>query len=164
GFGGQSFMPEVLDKVRTLREEIDRRRLDVLIQIDGGIDARTIGESAAAGCDVFLAGAAVYGAPDPDAMIETPRAAARDARARPESAEGREARSGSGSDPPWHWQSRCPAARSGRRPPTRRWARSCSTRPGISSVAVPPSPRAAVTPRRSRSTRRATGPGAGRSW
>ncbi|HJC29516.1 MAG TPA: ribulose-phosphate 3-epimerase [Candidatus Dietzia intestinipullorum] len=81
GFGGQSFMPEVLDKVRTLREEIDRRRLDVLIQIDGGIDARTIGESAAAGCDVFVAGSAVYGAPDPDAMIETLRAGARDARA-----------------------------------------------------------------------------------
>ncbi len=81
GFGGQSFMPEVLDKVRTLREEIDRRGLDVLIQIDGGIDARTIGESAAAGCDVFVAGSAVYGAPDPDAMIETLRAGARDARA-----------------------------------------------------------------------------------
>lgn len=81
GFGGQSFMPEVLDKVRTLREEIDRRGLDVLIQIDGGIDARTIGESAAAGCDVFVAGSAVYGAPDPDAKIETLRAGARDARA-----------------------------------------------------------------------------------
>src|SRR5699024_3086593 len=60
GFGGQSFMTEVLGKVRTLREESDRRRLDVLIQIDGGIDARTIGESAAAGCDVFVAGSAVY--------------------------------------------------------------------------------------------------------
>jgi ribulose-phosphate 3-epimerase len=80
GFGGQSFMPEVLDKVRTLRAEIDRRGLDVLIQIDGGIDARTIGESAAAGCDVFVAGSAVYGAPDPDAMIETLRAGAADAR------------------------------------------------------------------------------------
>src|SRR5699024_5462909 len=65
GFGGQAFMPEVLDKVRSLRAEIDRRGLDVLIQIDGGIDASTIGECAAAGCDVFVAGSAVYGAPDP---------------------------------------------------------------------------------------------------
>ncbi|MET3860029.1 ribulose-phosphate 3-epimerase [Dietzia sp. 2505] len=81
GFGGQSFMPEVLDKVRTLRTEIDRRGLDVLIQIDGGIDARTIGDAASAGCDVFVAGSAVYGAPDPDAMIETLRAGAADARA-----------------------------------------------------------------------------------
>ncbi|MCT1514958.1 ribulose-phosphate 3-epimerase [Dietzia cercidiphylli] len=81
GFGGQSFMPEVLDKVRTLRAEIDRRGLDVLIQIDGGIDSRTIGEAASAGCDVFVAGSAVYGAPDPDAMIETLRAGAADARA-----------------------------------------------------------------------------------
>ncbi|MBB1031932.1 ribulose-phosphate 3-epimerase [Dietzia sp. SLG310A2-38A2] len=81
GFGGQSFMPEVLDKVRTLRAEIDRRGLDVLIQIDGGIDSRTIGDAASAGCDVFVAGSAVYGAPDPDAMIETLRAGAADARA-----------------------------------------------------------------------------------
>ena len=81
GFGGQKFMPEVLDKVRTLRAEIDRRGLDVLIQIDGGIDADTIGECAAAGCDVFVAGSSVYGAPDPDAMIETLRAGAAAARA-----------------------------------------------------------------------------------
>ena len=81
GFGGQKFMPEVLDKVRSLRAEIDRRGLDVLIQIDGGIDASTIGECAAAGCDVFVAGSAVYGAPDPDAMVETLRARALDARA-----------------------------------------------------------------------------------
>ncbi|EYT63613.1 ribulose-phosphate 3-epimerase [Dietzia sp. UCD-THP] len=81
GFGGQSFMPEVLDKVRTLRAEIDRRGLDVLIQIDGGIDSRTIGDAASAGCDVFVAGSAVYGAPDPDAMIETLRAGAAAARA-----------------------------------------------------------------------------------
>ena len=81
GFGGQKFMPAVLDKVRALRAEIDRRGLDVLIQIDGGIDSATIGECAAAGCDVFVAGSAVYGAPDPDAMIESLRAGALDARA-----------------------------------------------------------------------------------
>ena len=81
GFGGQSFMPGMLDKVRTLRAEIDRRGLDVVIQIDGGIDARTIGESAAAACDVFVAGSAVYGAPDPDAMIGTLREGALAGRA-----------------------------------------------------------------------------------
>ena len=80
GFGGQAFMPEVLDKVRTLRAEIDRRGVDVLIQIDGGIDSSTIGAAAEAGCDVFVAGSAVYGAPDPDAMIETLRATALDSR------------------------------------------------------------------------------------
>ncbi|MCD2261809.1 ribulose-phosphate 3-epimerase [Dietzia aurantiaca] len=81
GFGGQRFMPGMLDKVRTLRAEIDRRGLDVLIQIDGGIDSATIGESAAAGVDVFVAGSAVYGAPDPDAKVETLRAEALGARA-----------------------------------------------------------------------------------
>lgn len=81
GFGGQKFMPGVLDKVRTLRAEIDRRGLDVHIQIDGGIDAGTIAECAAAGCDVFVAGSAVYGAPDPDAMIGTLRSGALAARA-----------------------------------------------------------------------------------
>lgn len=80
GFGGQKFMPEMVDKVRALRAEIDRRGLDVLIQIDGGIDADTIGECAAAGCDVFVAGSAVYGAPDPDAMIGTLRERALAAR------------------------------------------------------------------------------------
>ena len=76
GFGGQAFMPEVLDKVRTLRSEIDAREHDVLIQIDGGIDVRTIGSAAAAGCDVFVAGSAVYGAADPDVMIGELREAA----------------------------------------------------------------------------------------
>lgn len=80
GFGGQAFMPEVLDKVRALRAEIDRRGADVLIQIDGGIDATTIGAAAAAGCDVFVAGSSVYGAPDPDEMIETLRATALESR------------------------------------------------------------------------------------
>ena len=80
GFGGQKFMPEVLDKVRTRRAEIDRRGVDVLIQIDGGIDASTIGASADAGCDVFVAGSAVYGAPDPEAKVEALRAEALDAR------------------------------------------------------------------------------------
>ena len=74
GFGGQSFMPEMLDKARALRTEIDSRGRDVHVQIDGGIDERTIGAAAEAGCDVFVAGSAVYGAADPAAMVETLRA------------------------------------------------------------------------------------------
>lgn len=83
GFGGQRFMPHMLDKVRGLRSAIDESGRDVLIQIDGGIDAETIGPSAAAGCDVFVAGSAVFsgsGGPDPDEMVATLRANAAAAR------------------------------------------------------------------------------------
>lgn len=80
GFGGQSFMPEVLDKVRTLRQEIDSRGLDTLIEIDGGISLGTIAEAAAAGVDVFVAGSAVFGAEDPNAMVKELTAAAEAAR------------------------------------------------------------------------------------
>ena len=76
GFGGQKFMPHMLDKVRSLRAAIDEGGHDVLIQIDGGIDEQTIGPSAAAGCDVFVAGSAVFShaeQPDPDAMVESLR-------------------------------------------------------------------------------------------
>lgn len=70
GFGGQSFMPDQLEKVRTLRELIDARDLLTLIEIDGGINAATIRQAAEAGCDAFVAGSAVYGAADPAAAIE----------------------------------------------------------------------------------------------
>ncbi|WJZ02758.1 ribulose-phosphate 3-epimerase [Corynebacterium freiburgense] len=69
GFGGQSFMPDQLDKVRTLRSEIDSRNLDVIIEIDGGISESTIGAAADAGCDAYVAGSAVFGAEDPDAEV-----------------------------------------------------------------------------------------------
>jgi len=64
GFGGQSFMPDSLDKVRTLRAEIDRRKLDCLIEIDGGINLENAPAATAAGCDILVAGSAVFGAPD----------------------------------------------------------------------------------------------------
>lgn len=73
GFGGQKFMPEQLDKVRTLRKEIDSRGLDVIIEIDGGISASTIQAAAAAGCDAFVAGSAVYGAEVPNDAVDTLR-------------------------------------------------------------------------------------------
>ncbi|MCF4006577.1 ribulose-phosphate 3-epimerase [Corynebacterium uropygiale] len=80
GFGGQSFMPDQLDKVRTLRAVIDANGLDVTIEIDGGIGAATIEQAAEAGCDAFVAGSAVYGAEDPNEEIRTLRALAAGAR------------------------------------------------------------------------------------
>ncbi len=64
GFGGQSFMPETMEKVKTLRREIERRGLDVDIQVDGGINEKTVETAAAAGANVFVAGSAVFGAED----------------------------------------------------------------------------------------------------
>ena len=69
GFGGQKFLPEVLDKVRTARRLVDRGELSVLVEIDGGINEDTIEQAAEAGVDCFVAGSAVYGADDPAAMV-----------------------------------------------------------------------------------------------
>ncbi len=80
GFGGQSFMPEVLDKVRTIRTRIDSGDLRLLVEIDGGINADTIAEAAEAGVDCFVAGSAVYGADDPAEAVEKLRAQALAAR------------------------------------------------------------------------------------
>jgi ribulose-phosphate 3-epimerase len=65
GFGGQSFMPQVLDKVRTARRLVDTGHLKLLVEIDGGINADTIEQAAEAGVDCFVAGSAVYSASDP---------------------------------------------------------------------------------------------------
>jgi len=65
GFGGQSFIPEVLDKVRAARRMVDTGHLQLLVEIDGGINATTIEHAAEAGVDCFVAGSAVYGADDP---------------------------------------------------------------------------------------------------
>ncbi|ATZ07787.1 ribulose-phosphate 3-epimerase [Corynebacterium striatum] len=70
GFGGQKFMPEMLDKVRTLRAAIDEQGLDTLIEIDGGISAETIAASAEAGCHAFVAGSAIYKQADKAAAVE----------------------------------------------------------------------------------------------
>jgi ribulose-phosphate 3-epimerase len=77
GFGGQSFIYEVLDKVRTARRLVDTGHLTVLIEIDGGINADTIEAAAEAGVDCFVAGSAVYGAGDPAQAVESLRAQAR---------------------------------------------------------------------------------------
>jgi ribulose-phosphate 3-epimerase len=73
GFGGQSFMPEVLAKVRTVRKMIEAGELTILVEIDGGINADTIEQAAEAGVDCFVAGSAVYGADEPEAALEALR-------------------------------------------------------------------------------------------
>ena len=76
GFGGQSFMAEVLPKVRRARELVDTGHLTLLVEIDGGINADTIELAAEAGVDMFVAGSAVYGADDPAKAIAALRAQA----------------------------------------------------------------------------------------
>jgi ribulose-phosphate 3-epimerase len=76
GFGGQKFIESMLDKIATLRGWIDERGLDVALEVDGGIAVETIGRAAAAGADVFVAGTAVFGAPDYAQAIEALRQAA----------------------------------------------------------------------------------------
>jgi ribulose-phosphate 3-epimerase len=81
GFGGQSFMPEVLPKVREARRLVEAGHLRLFLEVDGGINADTIEQAAEAGADVFVAGSAVYGAADPAAAIAALRARAAAVRA-----------------------------------------------------------------------------------
>jgi len=76
GFGGQAFIPEVLDKVRVVRRAIDEQGLAVEIEIDGGINVDTAPSAAAAGVDILVAGSAVFHADDPAAAARAIRVAA----------------------------------------------------------------------------------------
>ncbi len=76
GFGGQSFIPELLDKVRTARRYVEGGRLRIRIEVDGGITFDTIEQAAEAGADAFVAGTAVYGAGDPAEAVRRLRALA----------------------------------------------------------------------------------------
>ena len=76
GFGGQSFMAEVMPKVAQSRAHIVEHGLSVALQVDGGIDVTTVPAAAAAGADVFVAGTAVFGQADPAAAVRDIRAAA----------------------------------------------------------------------------------------
>jgi ribulose-phosphate 3-epimerase len=77
GFGGQSFMPEVMPKLGLLRDAATRQGLDVWLQVDGGISADTIGIAAEAGANTFVAGSSVYNSNgDPTENIAALRAAA----------------------------------------------------------------------------------------
>lgn len=64
GFGGQSFMRETMPKVKAIREEITRLSLDTHIQVDGGIDDKTVAEATSNGADVLVAGSYVFKAAD----------------------------------------------------------------------------------------------------
>jgi ribulose-phosphate 3-epimerase len=74
GFGGQSFIPEALVKLREARKIIDDSGRDIRLEIDGGVKVDNIGEIAAAGADTFVAGSAIFGADDYKATIDAMRA------------------------------------------------------------------------------------------
>ena len=75
GFGGQSFIPSSLDKLRAVRRMIDASGRDSRLEIDGGVKTNNIAEIAAAGADMFVAGSAIFGADDYAATIAEMRAA-----------------------------------------------------------------------------------------
>jgi len=73
GFGGQKFLDICLPKIERTRKLLGSSGADLWLQVDGGVSAETIERCAEAGADVFVAGSAVFGADDPDAMVETLR-------------------------------------------------------------------------------------------
>ena len=73
GFGGQSFLPSALDKLRKIREMIDRSGLDIRLEVDGGVKTDNIAEIAAAGADMFVAGSAIFNSPDYKTTIDAMR-------------------------------------------------------------------------------------------
>ena len=73
GFGGQSFIPNTLDKLKEARQKIDESGLDIRLEIDGGVKVDNIGEIAAAGADTFVAGSAIFNADDYKTTIDAMR-------------------------------------------------------------------------------------------
>lgn len=73
GFGGQSFIPQTLTKLRQVRKMIDESGYDIRLEIDGGVKIDNIAEIAAAGADTFVAGSAIFGQPDYKAVIDQMR-------------------------------------------------------------------------------------------
>ena len=73
GFGGQSFIPATLDKLREARAMIDASGFDIRLEIDGGVTPANIAEIAAAGADTFVAGSAIFNKPDYAAVIKQMR-------------------------------------------------------------------------------------------
>ena len=86
GFGGQSFLPSTLAKLADARKRVDAARertgREILLEVDGGVKADNIGAIAKAGADTFVAGSAIFGAPDYRATIAAMRAAVDHARSR----------------------------------------------------------------------------------
>ncbi len=74
GFGGQSFIPHVLDKLRKVRAMIDASGRDIRLQVDGGVKVSNIADAATAGADTFVAGSAIFGSQDYRATISAMKA------------------------------------------------------------------------------------------
>lgn len=74
GFGGQSFIPSTLDKLRQVRARIDASGFDIRLEVDGGVKVDNIAEIAAAGADMFVAGSAIFGKPDYKVVVDEMRA------------------------------------------------------------------------------------------
>ena len=70
GYGGQALIPAVLDKIKALRAEIDRRELALDIEVDGGVNMKTAHDVIAAGANILVAGSAVFGAENPAEAVE----------------------------------------------------------------------------------------------
>ncbi|MCF2858885.1 ribulose-phosphate 3-epimerase [Pseudoalteromonas sp. SMS1] len=73
GFGGQSFIPGTLDKLKQVRERIDASGRKIRLEVDGGVKVDNIAEIAAAGADMFVAGSAIFNQPDYKAVIDAMR-------------------------------------------------------------------------------------------
>jgi ribulose-phosphate 3-epimerase len=74
GFGGQSFLPSALGKLREVRKRIDESGFNIRLEIDGGVNGANIGAIKAAGADTFVAGSAIFGKPDYKKIIDEMRA------------------------------------------------------------------------------------------
>ena len=73
GFGGQSFIPRTLEKLRRVRKRIDNSDYDIRLEVDGGVNVNNIREIAAAGADMFVAGSAIFNQPDYKVVIDQMR-------------------------------------------------------------------------------------------
>ncbi|KPD21173.1 MULTISPECIES: ribulose-phosphate 3-epimerase [Idiomarina] len=73
GFGGQSFIPSTLDKLRAVRKRIEESGRDIRLEVDGGVKVSNIGEIAEAGADMFVAGSAIFNTDDYASVIQTMR-------------------------------------------------------------------------------------------
>ena len=71
GYGGQPFIPETLGKIETIRKWVEDRGLTVPIEVDGGVTSKTIPSLKEAGAEIFVAGSAIFGAPDPMEALKT---------------------------------------------------------------------------------------------
>lgn len=80
GFGGQTFIPAVLPKIREARNLIDNSGRDIRLEVDGGIKEENIAEIARCGADTFVAGTAIFGKPDYEQVITSMKASAASAR------------------------------------------------------------------------------------